>query len=271
MVALSLVSDELSERSRACRAQVSARLSERFPEASVEPLGSSFVPGSMSRGDIDLLVSTPPEGFQLLSEHLQAWGEPAQVENWTEGFASVSLDLEPARGVGVQLVRSDLPLLAQLREASRALHEPETRRRYDAAKVHGQSLSPKGYWQVKDAFWSTWRGVGPRWCAAGRPVLKILRLHEWQRLLRDHETEGAPVDVRDGFVHLSTPDQVGETVAKHFSGAGELWLLTLDAEALGPALRWEVSRGGDLFPHLYGALRLNDVCLARPWMGPAHP
>jgi uncharacterized protein (DUF952 family) len=193
------------------------------------------------------------------------------VENWTEGFASVSLDLEPARGVGVQLVRSDLPVLAQLREASRALHEPETRRRYDAAKVHGQSLSPTAYWQVKDAFWSTWRGPGPRWCAAGRPVLKILRLHEWQRLLRDHEIEGAPVDVRDGFVHLSTPEQVSETVAKHFSGAGELWLLTLDAEALGPALRWDVSRGGALFPHLYDALRLRDVCLARPWVGPAHP
>lgn len=91
------------------------------------------------------------------------------------------------------------------------------------------------------------------------PVLKLLRPAEWAELAARGETAGAPVDVADGFVHLSTPAQVRETAARHFAGAGDLVLVLLDAGALGPALRWEPSRGGALFPHLYGALRISDV------------
>jgi uncharacterized protein (DUF952 family) len=75
---------------------------------------------------------------------------------------------------------------------------------------------------------------------------------------------GAPVDARDGFIHFSTADQARETAAKHFAGASDLTLVAVDADALGGALKWEVSRGGDLFPHLYGTLPLAAVLWAKP-------
>jgi uncharacterized protein (DUF952 family) len=70
---------------------------------------------------------------------------------------------------------------------------------------------------------------------------------------------GSPVDVQDGFIHLSTAAQARETAAKHFAGQRGLLLIALDADALGPALKYEPSRGGDLFPHVYGPLPLAAV------------
>lgn len=70
---------------------------------------------------------------------------------------------------------------------------------------------------------------------------------------------GSPVDVQDGFIHLSTAAQARETAAKHFAGQRDLLLVAVDADALGPALRYEPSRGGDLFPHVYGPLPLAAV------------
>jgi uncharacterized protein (DUF952 family) len=75
---------------------------------------------------------------------------------------------------------------------------------------------------------------------------------------------GAPVDVKDGFIHLSTAAQVRETAAKHFQGQRGLLLIAVDSDALGPALRYERSRGGKLFPHLYGPLPLSAVCWVKP-------
>jgi uncharacterized protein (DUF952 family) len=72
------------------------------------------------------------------------------------------------------------------------------------------------------------------------------------------------VDARDGFIHFSTAAQVAETAAKHFAGATDLMLVAVDADALGPALKWERSRGGALFPHLYAALPVSAVRWARP-------
>ena len=68
----------------------------------------------------------------------------------------------------------------------------------------------------------------------------------------------------DAFIHLSTREQVAESAALHFAGAGDLLLLTVDAKALGPGLRWEASRGGVLFPHLYGDLPLDGVVAVDP-------
>lgn len=82
---------------------------------------------------------------------------------------------------------------------------------------------------------------------------------EWDQLRRDGRTLGAPVDIKDGYVHLSTAAQVTETAAKHFAGESDLVLLALESERLGDALRWEPSRGGALFPHLYRPLLLADV------------
>lgn len=90
-------------------------------------------------------------------------------------------------------------------------------------------------------------------------IYKILRAGEWRDLQAQGETSGAPVDVADGFVHFSTASQAAETAAKWFADIDGLRLLALESEALGEALKWEPSRGGDLFPHLYGPLRLADV------------
>ena len=75
---------------------------------------------------------------------------------------------------------------------------------------------------------------------------------------------GAPVDLADGFIHFSTRTQVVETAARHFAGEDNLLLVAIDAARLGDALKWEASRGGDLFPHLYGPLPLSAVLWARP-------
>jgi len=95
-------------------------------------------------------------------------------------------------------------------------------------------------------------------------IYKIFRGHEWADLQERGATSGAPVDVTDGFVHLSTADQTAGTAAKHFAGEDGLMLLAVEADRLGDALKWEVSRGGALFTHLYRALRLEDVAWARP-------
>lgn len=95
-------------------------------------------------------------------------------------------------------------------------------------------------------------------------IYKILRAGEWAQLRADGESAGAPVDVADGFVHFSTAPQLPETLRRHFAGEAGLHLLACEADAMGDALRWEPSRGGALFPHLYRALRLSDVRFDRP-------
>lgn len=94
-------------------------------------------------------------------------------------------------------------------------------------------------------------------------IYKILRAEEWATLRRDGETAGAPVDLADGYVHFSTAGQARETAAKHFSGATGLVLLACDSDGMEDALKWEPSRGGALFPHLYRPLRMTDVAWHR--------
>jgi uncharacterized protein (DUF952 family) len=95
-------------------------------------------------------------------------------------------------------------------------------------------------------------------------IYKICTEALWREARDAGVFAGAPVDVSDGFIHFSTAAQVAETAAKHFAGAADLVLLTVDADGLGAALKWEPSRGGDLFPHLYGALPLAAVLWAAP-------
>lgn len=90
-------------------------------------------------------------------------------------------------------------------------------------------------------------------------IYKIFRAAEWAAMQTAGRTAGAPVDLSDGFVHLSTAAQVEETAARHFAGEEDLVLLAVDEARLAPALRWEPSRGGDLFPHLYRELRMEDL------------
>ena len=90
-------------------------------------------------------------------------------------------------------------------------------------------------------------------------IYKICERTEWHAAERIGIYRGSGVDRRDGFIHFSTAAQVAETAAKHFAGQTDLMLVAVDAAALGPALKWERSRGGDLFPHLYAALPLDAV------------
>ena len=90
-------------------------------------------------------------------------------------------------------------------------------------------------------------------------VYKICPRASWAEAQASGRFVGAPVDLADGFIHLSTAAQVEETAARHFADIADLLLLSIDAEALGEALRFEPSRGGDLFPHLYGELALDAV------------
>jgi uncharacterized protein (DUF952 family) len=90
-------------------------------------------------------------------------------------------------------------------------------------------------------------------------VFKLIDRPSWGAAEAAGTFTGSAVDVRDGFIHCSTAAQVGETAARHFAGQTDLLLVAIDAAALGDALRWEPSRGGDLFPHLYGALPLSAV------------
>ena len=95
-------------------------------------------------------------------------------------------------------------------------------------------------------------------------IYKILRAEDFAALDRDGETAGAPVDLADGYIHFSTAAQVAETAARHFAGADDLVLAAVEAGPLGAALKWEPSRGGDLFPHLYRRLRRSDLA----WIAP---
>jgi uncharacterized protein (DUF952 family) len=75
---------------------------------------------------------------------------------------------------------------------------------------------------------------------------------------------GAPVDLADGFIHFSTATQLPGTLAKHFTGQAGLLLIAVSSTSLGPALRFEPSRGGELFPHLYAPLPLSAVRWVEP-------
>ena len=90
-------------------------------------------------------------------------------------------------------------------------------------------------------------------------IYKILRRPEWNAFREAGMTAGAPVDLADGFVHFSTAAQVAETAAKWFATESDLVLVAFDSDALGSALKWEPSRGGALFPHLYRGLVIADV------------
>jgi uncharacterized protein (DUF952 family) len=90
-------------------------------------------------------------------------------------------------------------------------------------------------------------------------VFKIFRRSEWNALRADGRTSGAPVDVQDGYIHLSTAEQVAGTAERHFGAESDLVLVAVETDRLGPHLRWEPSRGGALFPHLYRPMTLADV------------
>jgi uncharacterized protein (DUF952 family) len=93
-------------------------------------------------------------------------------------------------------------------------------------------------------------------------IYKILPSAEWRTALETGSFTGSGIDLVDGYIHFSTADTLGETARKHFAGETGLHLLTVDADSLGDALKWEPSRGGELFPHLYRDLPVTSVVIA---------
>jgi uncharacterized protein (DUF952 family) len=85
-------------------------------------------------------------------------------------------------------------------------------------------------------------------------LYKIVDASAWDAAVRAGTFVGAEIDLKDGYIHFSTGAQAAETARRHFAGRDGLLLVAVEAQALGDALKWEPSRGGDLFPHLYGAL-----------------
>jgi uncharacterized protein (DUF952 family) len=106
--------------------------------------------------------------------------------------------------------------------------------------------------------------VGQSPNAMSRTIYKICSASLWNAAERAGVFLGTPMDRQDGFIHFSAADQVAETAAKHFSGARDLVLIAVDADSLGSMLKWEASRGGALFPHLFRNLPLTSVTWVKP-------
>lgn len=95
-------------------------------------------------------------------------------------------------------------------------------------------------------------------------IYKICPTALWNKAEAKGVFEGAPVDLADGYIHFSTAKQAKETATKHFAGVDDLMLIAVDAAKLGDVLKWEPSRGGALFPHLYDVLNLATVSWVKP-------
>ena len=105
-----------------------------------------------------------------------------------------------------------------------------------------------------------WQFLEPRMTT----IYKICETPQWAQAERNGAFRGSAVDLTDGYIHFSTAAQVADTAAKHFAGMSDLVLVAVEAEDLGGALKWETSRGGALFPHLYGMLPMTAVRWVKP-------
>ena len=90
-------------------------------------------------------------------------------------------------------------------------------------------------------------------------IYKIFLPDQWKDFTNDRRTKGTPVDISDGYIHFSTATQVKETITKHFSGYKDVVLAACKADTFSTDLKWELSRGGQDFPHLYRELLMTDI------------
>ena len=93
-------------------------------------------------------------------------------------------------------------------------------------------------------------------------IFKVVSAQQWSVATEQGEFLGAAIDLTDGYIHFSTAQQLRETVEKHFAGQSDLLLVSVDADSLGDELKWEPSRGGALFPHLYAPLSIESVVMS---------
>lgn len=103
-------------------------------------------------------------------------------------------------------------------------------------------------------------------------IFKIIARESWVEAQKRGQLDGAAIDLADGFIHLSAADQVRETAAKYFAGQENLVLVAYEASGFGAELKWEISRGGALFPHVYGKLDPAQALWVKPlpWNGFLH-
>ena len=103
-------------------------------------------------------------------------------------------------------------------------------------------------------------------------IFKIIDHAGFAAIAAEGAFKGAAIDFRDGFIHFSTAAQVQETARLHFAGRGDLMLFAVDPMTLGDRLKWETSRAGQLFPHVYGKIAASEILWAKPlpWNGVAH-
>ncbi|WP_428682205.1 DUF952 domain-containing protein [Sphingopyxis sp.] len=92
-----------------------------------------------------------------------------------------------------------------------------------------------------------------------KSAFKVLTAQQWADFERERVFRGAPVDIADGYIHLSTAEQLEATIAKYFAGQSGLMIAEVDLTCLGDAIRWEPARGGALFPHIYAELPMHAV------------
>lgn len=90
-------------------------------------------------------------------------------------------------------------------------------------------------------------------------AFKVLTAQQWADFERERVFRGAPVDIADGYIHLSTAEQLEATIAKYFAGQSGLMIAEVDLACLGDSVRWEPARGGDFFPHIYAELPMHAV------------
>lgn len=95
-------------------------------------------------------------------------------------------------------------------------------------------------------------------------IYKITPRCDWEQARAAGQFTGAPIDLADGYIHFSDADQIAETAAKHFSHQDDLLLIAVDTALLGDVLKWEISRGGARFPHLYANLDMSTVVWEKP-------
>jgi len=122
-------------------------------------------------------------------------------------------------------------------------------------------MSDRGLIEPDPAHRETVEGCAPPPAAFAYKILTAAQWSDWQATA---VFSGAPVDLADGYIHLSSADQVTATADKHFAGQHDLVVVRVDLAALGDAVRWEVSRGGALFPHVYAALPLPVALASAP-------
>ncbi|CAN5399652.1 DUF952 domain-containing protein [soil metagenome] len=107
--------------------------------------------------------------------------------------------------------------------------------------------------------------VASKTVASKTVAFKIVDASEWALAVAAGSYAGSAVDLKDGFIHLSSEDQLSETASKHYAGRTGLLLLTVDLTAVGPSVVWEPSRGGALFPHIYGPMPIDAVVATQPF------